>query len=272
MKKILSLLICAVMVVSVCCVFPFTASAEDTLTIMDDMGHTVTVPVGQDVLYTLCLYAGSDKIINGQGTVRYTAENLDIDLYGDFGADKDGNVDITYEDYMMPLVSNSSIFINPDIDGYIFFNFSKTRGIAAFNDDSLVLLKARVKATAPGTATISTGIEYIVNTQDVKVYSNSQPNTDINPYTKSSLEAAEYIIGDTDGNWQVNLIDATLIQKVCAGFDDSYAAANADTDLDGVLTLKDALGIRKYLAGNNKNTVGIPNYNVGVSVFASETE
>lgn len=270
MKKLLAVLICVVMVVSVCCAFPLTAQASDTLTITDDQGHSVTVKVGQDVLYTLCMYAGNESIINGQGTLYYTKELLDIDLYGDFDIDNQGNVEIDYDAYMTPLIKNASLYINPGIDGFVYFNFSRTKAIAKFDSPDRVLLKARFKATAPGEAHIYTNIEYVVNTSDVKVYNDKVPNPDINPYTVPSLEAAQYIIGDADSNWDVNIKDATLIQKICSGSSDGYTLSQTDTDLDGKVTLKDALGIRKYLVGNTPSVVGTPNFNVGVSVFASE--
>ena len=273
MKKLISLLICVMMVISVCCVIPFSASAaDDTLTIMDDFGHTVSVKVGQDVLYTLCVNAGSDTIISGQGTLRYTPETLDIDLFGEYDVDKNGNVDLYYEDYMLPVVAEAgiSLVVNPEIDGFVYFNFSHHKGKFALDSDNSVLLKARFKATAPGEATISTGIEYLVNTADVKVFDNSVPNATVNPRVNTSLEAAQYLIGDVDDDWNVTIKDATLIQKICSGSSDPYTLSHADADLDGRLTLKDALGVRKFLAGNTPSVVGIPNFNVGASVFASE--
>lgn len=271
MKKVLSLIICVIMVVSVCCVVPFTAGAADTLTITDDSGHSVTVEVGQDVLYTLRLYAGSKKLLNGQATLSYTAENLDVDLFGEYEVSKTGAVELYYEDYMFVPEIASLVIANPDIDGYIYFNFSREKGIVAF-DNEQVLIKARFKATAPGKATISTDIEYMVNADNVKVYGNSTPDQTINPYTVASLEAAQYIIGDADSDWNVSIKDATLIQKICSGSSDTYSLNQVDCNLDGRLTLKDALGIRKYLAGNTPSVVGTPNFNVGASVFASEQE
>ncbi|MBQ3417932.1 MAG: hypothetical protein IJH32_08860 [Ruminococcus sp.] len=272
MKKLLSILICIVMVVCACCIVSFTASAEDTLTVMDDFGHTVSVKVGQDVLYTIYVNAGADKLVNTQGTLRYTPEALDVDLFGEYEVDNKGNVELYYEDYMLPTVSNkgASVVVNPEIDGFVYFNFSKAKGIAALDKDNSVLLKARFKALAPGEATISTEIEYMVNTADVKIFDNGIPNDSVNPRVSTSLEAAQYIIGDVDDDWNVTIKDATLIQKICSGSSDPYTLSHADADLDGKLTLKDALGVRKFLAGNTPSVVGIPNFNVGASVFASE--
>lgn len=273
MKKLLSLMLCIVMVVSVCCIFPLTASAADTLTVMDDMGHTISVKVGQDVLYTFYVYAGSAKIMNGQGTLRYTAEKLDIDLFGEYKVDEDTKeVDLYYEDYMFPIVSPTpaQLVVNTAIDGYVYFNFSSHKGRFLLDSDDCVLVKARFRATAPGEATISTGLEYMVNSNDVRVYSNSVPDATINPRTNASLETAQYVIGDADGDWNVSIKDATLIQKICSGSSDAYELSHIDTDLDGSVTLKDALGVRKFLAGNTPSVVGTPNFNVGASVFASE--
>ena len=210
MKKLLSLLICVILVVSVCCAFPLTASADDTLTVTDDYGHSVTLQIGQDVLYTVGLYAGSvDKIINAQAKLQYPAEKLDVDLFGDFDVDEDKDiVEVDYDAYMMPMIKKASLFINPDIDGDIFYNFSKASGVALFDSTDIVFFRARFKATAPGTANIATTIEYIVNTSDVKVYNNCVPDPTINPYYVTSLEAAQYIIGDVDNDWNVTIKDA----------------------------------------------------------------
>lgn len=271
MKKLLSLLLCAAMLISVCCVLPVTASAAgETLTVSDEYGNEITVKKGQDILYTVGLYAGPDKIINGQGYIEYTKGSLGVDLYGDFSTDDDGNLEVDFDAYSFPLVYKSSLFANPGIDGIIYFNFSAVKGIALFDDPSKVLMKFRFKALSSGTATIRTKMEYMMNTKDVKIFSDEGPDLTIKPYLKPSFEAASYIIGDSDSSWDVNIKDATLIQKVCAGTSDKYAAAASDADLDGKVTLKDSLGIRKYLAGNKPDEVGTPNYNVGVSVFKSE--
>ncbi len=61
----------------------------------------------------------------------------------------------------------------------------------------------------------------------------------------------KYFLGDADLSGNVNIKDATLIQK-CVALIESVsgkAASCADADVDGELTIKDATEIQKYVAG-----------------------
>jgi hypothetical protein len=61
----------------------------------------------------------------------------------------------------------------------------------------------------------------------------------------------EYELGDADLNGDINISDATMIQKYLvklAEFDDTQLAVS-DVDGDGVITVSDATTIQKYLAG-----------------------
>ncbi|MBQ8001783.1 MAG: dockerin type I repeat-containing protein [Ruminococcus sp.] len=61
--------------------------------------------------------------------------------------------------------------------------------------------------------------------------------------------------GDVDFSLEVNIKDATAIQKYIAGIPtgkDYIIMQDPDFDCDGVITIKDATGIQKYLAGKLK--------------------
>ena len=269
MKKVLSVILCAALLLTLACAAGFSAGAASTLTVTDDSGNKVTVTEGQDVLYTLYLYAGTEKILNGQGIISYPSDQLSVDLYGDISVNKSGEIEIDPDPYSFPLVYKSSLIANPDIAGKVFFNFSAAKGIAKFDKDNCVLLKYRFKATGTGSASINTFMEYMINENNDKIFSNGEVNTAINPYTRATLEAASGIIGDVDGDWGVTIKDATLIQKILSGSSDKYVLSRADADQDKALTLKDAIGIRKYLVKNVG--VGTPNIYVGTALFTSES-
>lgn len=69
--------------------------------------------------------------------------------------------------------------------------------------------------------------------------------------TVKLIIAENYITGDSDGNGAVAVADATLIQKVCAGFEklSKERAKASDVNGDGKVDVNDATCIQKYLAG-----------------------
>lgn len=73
---------------------------------------------------------------------------------------------------------------------------------------------------------------------------DNKPTDPVNPNQK-------YFLGDCDLSGNVNIKDATLIQKCVALLESvsGKAASCADADIDGELTIKDATEIQKYVAG-----------------------
>lgn len=70
------------------------------------------------------------------------------------------------------------------------------------------------------------------------------------------------ILGDVNGDKEVNVNDATLIQKVSADLltlSAEYAKA-ADIDGDGSISIKDATLIQKYIVGISTG------YNIGSAI------
>ena len=78
--------------------------------------------------------------------------------------------------------------------------------------------------------------------------------------TKS--ETPSYILGDADGDGDVTIIDATVIQRALAGITvpSDFNEAAADVDGDGDMTIIDVTCIQRYLAG-----IDVP-YDIGKTV------
>ena len=74
-------------------------------------------------------------------------------------------------------------------------------------------------------------------------------------------ETEKRLLGDSDGDGDVTIIDATYIQRDLAGLDNKtgFVEAAADTDADGDLTIVDATFIQRWLVGlpSNEN-IGKP--------------
>ena len=60
--------------------------------------------------------------------------------------------------------------------------------------------------------------------------------------------ADEGMLGDANGDGNVNMKDVLLMRKYLAGMDVTYNAANSDCNGDGVVNMKDVLLLRKFLA------------------------
>lgn len=78
----------------------------------------------------------------------------------------------------------------------------------------------------------------------------------------TTVPPVSVILGDSNGDNLVTVADATLIQKVAAGFEtltDKYVKA-ADVDSNGTINIKDATLIQKYIVGINTG------YNIGSAI------
>ena len=69
--------------------------------------------------------------------------------------------------------------------------------------------------------------------------------------TTGKSETSSYLLGDADGDGEVNIIDATVIQRTLAGIalPSSCDEEAADVDGDGEITIIDVTCIQRYLAG-----------------------
>ena len=68
-------------------------------------------------------------------------------------------------------------------------------------------------------------------------------------YTATFDEVKKPLLGDADGDGEVTVIDATMIQRVLASMPGAVVdKAAADVDGDGEVTVVDATYIQRYLA------------------------
>lgn len=261
MKRLLSLLLSLMLVIGILASAGVYASAADnmlTVTLYD--GSSVSVPVGKEILLTTHLDAGPSKLVNCQAYIAYDSNCLSVVPYGTVSST--GKINITK--YSFPLVTGGSIASNLDRTDGVYYNFSSADGIVALTGKNTMLSRFRFKATAPGKTTIGTVIEYMLNDDDVRVYYDSVPDPDLNPVLWDTIEVSEFVHGDADADYEVSIRDITTIQKICAGMDISYDVDAADANDDGTVTLRDAVALRKYLAGSLTDT------KIATSYYASE--
>lgn len=86
----------------------------------------------------------------------------------------------------------------------------------------------------------------------------------------SGLWDGLHLIGDANSDYEVNIKDATLIQRYCAGLTylNRYVCKYvADTDNDATITVKDATMIQKYCAGLITERTNIGEYGGGGGVI-----
>ena len=65
-----------------------------------------------------------------------------------------------------------------------------------------------------------------------------------------TVEAVPRLSGDADGDGELSLLDvAQLIRFLVGGWNVTVDASNSDVNADGIVNLKDAVLLRRYLAG-----------------------
>lgn len=263
MKKllciVLSLLMIAAMTITA---FSATADVAETgagvLKVTVNGKNPVNIEVGNEFIVRVGLYAGSLKILNGQVHLDYDPAKLSLDPY--YGPDDDEMM----EAYSFPAAIVPSVVINYDDPGIINYNFTKAKGIDVFDSTDKLFSRFRFKATAAGSTDIAHVIEYMINANNERIYYSGQPSTVINPYTAITIEAATACIGDANNDKEVTILDATYMQRVAAGADLAVDTAIADLTGDHIVSLKDAIIVRKYLSGMAVNS------NVGEYQFAND--
>ena len=91
-----------------------------------------------------------------------------------------------------------------------------------------------------------------VNGKDAKFIAERKTGKIYAYYVEYTFDATkDYLLGDVNGDGQVTVVDATLIQKYISGlvtFSDTQKAA-ADVNGDGSVSVIDATLIQKYIAG-----------------------
>ena len=279
MKKLLSITLALIMLVAVA-LTAIPAGAEEiaptgtdnTLTVTVNGTTTANVKVGNEFIVRVGLNAGAVKIMNGQAQLLYDASHIAFDPHtvddptfdpedADEGEVPDN--DVIYYCYPSSIV-NANIVMNYGVPNTISYNFTRATGVAVFNNTDKLFARFRFKATAPGTTDISHVIQYMINVDEQQIYYKDQPNAEINPVMAVTIEESEGCIGDIDGDGEISILDATYMQRVTAGVDLSYDVEMSDVTGDKMVSLKDVVITRRYLAGR---VVDSP---IGNWVFASE--
>lgn len=96
--------------------------------------------------------------------------------------------------------------------------------------------EANISFSEPGTYRVSAAIE---------------GKTLVKPIGYIEVKPAATLIGDADGSGEVEILDATHIQRYLVALvaEDEIDTANADADRSGDVTILDATAIQRYLAG-----------------------
>ncbi|MCI2113504.1 MAG: dockerin type I repeat-containing protein, partial [Ruminococcus sp.] len=91
-----------------------------------------------------------------------------------------------------------------------------------------------------------------VNGKEAKFIAENKGGKQYAYYVEYTFDATkDYLLGDVNGDGNISVLDATLIQKYIAGlvtFSDTQKAA-ADVNNDGSVSIVDATLIQKYIAG-----------------------
>ncbi len=234
------------------------STAVNTLIVTANGMNPVEIEVGNEFVYYVCLYAGDIKIINGQVKLDYDSEFVSF-------VPHTAGINNDLESYCFPAaVNNAGVYMYTKNPNVINYNFSRIYGISAFNKPNQFFARFRFKATAPGTTDIAYTIQYMMNMDNISVYYDSVPNADILPHTDITIEPSAGCVGDADSDFEVSILDATLMQRISAGAALDYDISTADVTGDKFVSLRDAMLLRRYLAGID---VTEP---IGSWIFASE--
>ena len=189
-------------------------------------------------------------IINGDWKLSFDNSKLSFD------ASKNKNI--------MPVVGNSGV--TNGLTSYIKGNFTNLNGYDFTSNKTFVTVTFDVIGTGDA------DIDFFVDTlcvgykksngqteyEAIVDYGEKRDITGIDGFEnarlsdlKTVIATGEILIGDIDGDGEVTIKDATLIQLYCTDqitlTGDAYLAA--DTDQNGVISVIDSTVVRYYLAG-----------------------
>lgn len=269
MKKILCILLTVVLIAAAIPAFTVSSSAAgDTLTITSNGKVLGKVAVGNEFIYNVALDSAGYSPFMCEGKLVCSSAYAKVVEYGTVRSD--GSVSM--DSYSFPArIRNSALASNYHASNdEIRYNFSKgSSGIGVFTTDDH-FFKVRFKALKAGTAEIHHIFTILYTLEPgyvlLNLISDNVPNADLNPapYVVETIDPAKAYIGDANGDYTLNVMDATFIQKKSAGVDVTCVQENADINKDGDVTLKDALLIVRYQAGMDTGT------QVGEWIFESE--
>lgn len=89
----------------------------------------------------------------------------------------------------------------------------------------------------------------LLSSSPVKPTTPTTPSTPTTPTTPSTPSGTDkYMLGDADGDGNIAVTDATLVQQYCAKVTNAISFKGADVDGDGKISVMDATLIQNYLA------------------------
>ena len=247
MKRILSLILVLTLICSLITALTVPVSAQ---TDNDNNKLIITcrrqvigeVEVGSEFIYHVALDSGGYNVTIGEGQLRYDDSYATIVEYGT----------PSMSAYSFPTrIRNTSLatnFLNEKNVAY--YDYVKIAGVGAFTEDDHYF-KIRMKAVAPGTVEIRHYTKCLYSGLTTKLIYDDISNNQLDPipYTICTVEPAAGYVGDADGDYELTVLDATMIQHLSAGEDLAYNMISADSNGDDVINLFDALNILRYHAG-----------------------
>lgn len=268
MKKLISVILMLAVLASAVAAFSVNASAAgNTLTITSNGQVLGEVAVGNEFIFRVALDTAGHSPSIGQADLNYNEAYAKVVEYGTVNSSGKVNMNA----YCFPVrLRNSNLITNYfGVKNQVSYNFSKYAGVGAFTADD-PYFKIRFQAVAPGTVEIrhyAVCYYSVENDRYVKLIYNDVGNDQLDPipYTVSSIEPAVGYIGDANGDYKLNVMDATFIQRIAAGVDSDYNITNADVNTDYEVNLKDAFLILRHNAGISTGT------KIGDWVFESES-
>lgn len=166
-------------------------------------------------------------------------------------------------------VLKDAVVLNDSVPGRLKYWYSSAQGADFSSDDSkLIVLQFQVTSDK-GVYNIETKLNrvdgdgtngyYVIDYIDDNGYVHTKYKSDIINLLKRH-EGLLLVLGDSDGDGSVTILDATAIQRKLASLQTiSFDEKTADADGDGELTILDATAIQRHLASlpTNEN-IGKP--------------
>ncbi len=204
MKKLLCIVLSAIMLISMCSVTAVSAGAAETAT--NTMEYYVEK--GDYISYYFNMDVGSIPVISYQGETLYSS-NLELVLPRDSWGDP-------VKTKIFPVFGASTVW-NYDLENTIKFNYSHGQAGVRFNNAGCSVINLVFKATATGTASVTTNTEYVKNFDQVDIVHASivkapalySYNASIGPVPSTMTDNSTVY---TSGDWQYTTTTKTFAE------------------------------------------------------------
>lgn len=227
-----------------------TTAADGYLTVTSNEDNARSYHLGDEIVYTIGVYAGEVTVLNGEVEVTYDADRLE--LIEQEAEDRDGN--LCMEGYSFPKdIQRSSLVLNVEKPGIIRFNFSRAKGVGVYNDPDKLFARFRFRIKSGGTTDVNTRIKTMCDIHEKYIYHNYIPDAEVAPYLVAKTMRAVLRFGDINNDGAVDGLDVQILDRYTAGWKgyDSliYDMETADLNGDGKVNGRDALILDRYVAG-----------------------